>query len=218
LKTKNKTLKQKQNIRRKLVMKTKNNIQKTALRTVAAATGLAILSFTVNAQGLMKSLFENNEINHIAMVMENSNYNSLASNTFIGSFTNAETYAAYLAPETEETLNVEDWMVNESNFTTMLQIETETESPLEVEDWMTNESKFGAFADMIEPANEEALNLETWMVDENHFTGNENSNTVIETKANAKVFSTSTFFFRDVVTESKLMVEDWMINQAVWGK
>jgi len=191
-------------------MKTKNNIQKTVLKSVAAATGLAILSFTVNAQGVLKSFFENDGINNIAMVMENTNHNSSASNNFSRSFTNAETYAAYLKADTEEPLNVEDWMVDNTNSATMFKLETE--SPLEVEDWMTNESKSGAFVAILETATEEELNLEAWMTDENQFNNNENKTTAIETKVNTRVFSTSTFFYRDVVNESKLLVEQWMIN------
>jgi hypothetical protein len=199
-------------------MKTKNNIQKTALKSVAAATGLAILSFTVNAQGALKSFFENDGINHIAMVMENTNHNSSASNNFSRSFISAETYAAYLETATEEPLNVEDWMVDNSNSATMFKLETETESPLEVEDWMTNESKFGAFAAILETTTEEEMNLEAWMTDENQFSSNENKTTGIETKANTKVFSTSTFYYCDVVNENKLLVEHWMINPEFMGK
>jgi len=199
-------------------MKTKNNIQKTALKSVAAATGLAILSFTVNAQGVLKSIFENDGINHIAMVMENTNHNSSASNNFISSFTSAETYAAYLEADTEEPLNVEDWMVDNTNSATIFKLEAETESTLEVEDWMTKESKFGAFAAILETATEEELNLEAWMTDENQFNINENKTTGIETKVNTKVFSTNTFYYREVVNESKLLVEQWMINQEFLGK
>jgi hypothetical protein len=248
-------------------MKTKNNNQKTALKAVAAATGLAILSLTVNAQGVLKSFFENDGTEHIAMVMENTN-NSFAANNYSRNFTSAETFAAYLEAETEEPLNVEDWMVdedcftmsaeletetetpleiedwmtsestfginsayietetekplqledwmvNETNFTTVLQIETE--SPMEVEDWMTDETKFGAFTVLLATTVEEELNLEAWMLNENLFYGNENSTTGLET-INSKVFSTSTFFFKDVVIENKLIVEDWMTNTALWVK
>ena len=196
-------------------MKTKNNIQKTALKSVAAATGLAILSFTVNAQGSMKSFFENNEISHIAMVMEET-HNSFASNNTTRSLTDAEVFATYLATETEEPLHVENWMVNESNFTTAFKIEAETETPLQVEDWMTNESTFDVYSALLETETEEELVLEDWMINESTF-----ANTQRETKATGKsstIISTKTFVYREVNIEEKLEVEGWMINPTIWGK
>jgi len=224
-------------------MKTKNNIQKTALKTVAAATGLAILSFTVNAQGVLKSLFENEEINHIAMVMENANHNSFISNTYNRSFTSAETFAAYLVNETEEPLNIEDWMsnentfdgfsaaletetetemviedwmMNENSFTAVFNIETETENPLQVEDWMTEESDFNSFSALLITETESELVVEDWMINEKNFNNNQIENKV--TKNESKPISTATFFYREVNTEEKLEVESWMLNSKLCGK
>jgi len=196
-------------------MKTKNNIQKTALTSVAAATGLAILSLTVNAQGSMKSLFENNEINNIAMVMEKT-YNSFTSNNTTKSLTDAEAFATYLEKETEETLQLEDWMMNESNFTAAFNIEAETENPLQVEDWMTNESAFDANSALLVIETEKELELEDWMFNENTFANTQNENTV--TKTSSTIISTSTFVYREVNIEEKLEVEHWMINPKIWGK
>ena len=224
-------------------MKTKNNIQKTALKTVAAATGLAILSFTVNAQGALKSFFENDGINHIAMVMENANHNSFASNAHNRSFTSAETFAAYLVNETEEPLNIEDWMsnentfdgfsaaletetetemviedwmMNENSFTSVFNIETETENPLQVEDWMTEESDFNSFSALLITETESELVLEDWMMNEKIFNNNQIENKV--TKNESKPISTATFFYREVNTEEKLEVESWMLNSKLCGK
>ncbi len=172
-------------------MKTKNNIQKTAFKSVMAATGLAMLSLTLNAQDSLKSLFENNGTNHMALAAKTNN-DWFKSNFKAKSFFNTNTFAAYLAEETEE--------------------------PLHLEDWMTKESNFNANSFSLEVETEEELNLEDWMLDEKRFNGNQNSNTEIEVKVNSKVFSTSTFFFKDVVIESKLSVEDWMINPKVWIK
>lgn len=224
-------------------MKTKNNIQKTALKAVAAATGLAILSFTVNAQGALKSLFENEEINHIAMIMENANHNSFASNTHNRSFTSAETFAAYLAPETEEPVNVEDWMtnentfdgfsaaletetetemviedwmMNENSFTAVFNIETETENPLQIEDWMTDESDFNSFSALLITVNESELVLEDWMMNEKIFNNNQIETKI--TKTESKPISTATYFYREVNIEEKLEVESWMTIPAFLGK
>ncbi|HSO87870.1 MAG TPA: hypothetical protein VLQ91_15040 [Draconibacterium sp.] len=223
-------------------MKTKNNIKKTVLHTVATTTGLAILSLTVNAQVTFKSLFETEGINHFAMATENANI-SFASNTHNRNFTSAETFAAYLVNETEEPLNVEDWMTNESafdgfsasleteteteleledwmmnenNLTAALKIETETENPLEVEDWMTDESNFNSFSALLKTETESELVLEDWMTNEKIFNNNQNETKV--TKNESEPISTTTYFYREVNIEEKLEVESWMLNSNNWGK
>jgi hypothetical protein len=223
-------------------MKTKNNIQKTVLHTVAAATGLAILSLTVNAQVTLKSLFETEGINHFAMVTENAN-NSFVSNTYKRSFTSAETFAAYLVNETEEPLNVEDWMTNENafdgfsaaletetetelvvedwmmndnSFETTLKIETETENPLQVENWMTDESNFNSFSALLKTETETEMVLEDWMMNEKIFNNIEKVSA--KTKTGSKPISTATFFYREVNIEEDLEVEGWMLNSNTWGK
>jgi len=196
-------------------MKTKNNIQKTVLTSVAAATALAILSFTVNAQGSIKSFFENNEISHIAMVMEET-HNSFALNNTTKSLTDAEVLATYLATETEKPMLIEDWMVEENNFVMPAKLEAETETPLQVEDWMTVESTFDVYSALPETEIEEELVLEDWMINESTF-----ANTQKETKATEKsstIISTKTFVYREVNIEEKLEVEPWMINPKIWGK
>lgn len=223
-------------------MKTKNNIQKTVLHTVAAATGLAILSLTVNAQVTLKSLFETEGINHFAMVTENAN-NSFVSNTYKRSFTSAETFAAYLVNETDEPLNVEDWMTNENavegfsatletetetelvvedwmmnnnSFKTNLVIETETENALHLENWMTDEINFNSFSALLKIDTETELVLEDWMKNEKIFNNIEKVTEI--TKTGSEPISTATFFYREVNIEEELEVEGWMLNSNVCGK
>jgi hypothetical protein len=198
-------------------MKTKNNTQKTALKAAAVATGLVILSFTVYAQETMKPLFENNETSNIAMVTGKMSKNSFAPTNTI-SLIKADAFASYLVKATEEEMKLEDWMLEENNFTTKYQIKTETESPLEVENWMTKESSFDANSFNLEVEMEEELNVEAWMLDESNFNGIQNNSASNEPKLNNKVFSTSTFFFKDVVIESKISVEKWMTDPNVWEK
>ena len=205
-------------------MKTKNNIQKTALKSAAAATGLVILSFTLNAQGVFKSLFVNDGAEHIAMVMENTNNNSFASNTYSRSFTGAEAFAAYLAAETDEPLNVEDWMMDENNFEMSAELEAETESPLEIEDWMTNESNFGVNSVNLEAETEETLQLEDWMMNETNFntkiqieTETESPLEVEDWMTNHSYFNVNTFSM-ELEPEENLNLEDWMTNPKVWEK
>lgn len=223
-------------------MKTKNNIRKTALQIAAAATGIAILSFTVNAQETFKSFFETTGINHYAMVTESAD-NSMFSGKHISNYTSAETYAAYLVNETEEPMNleawmtnentfdgytaslepvtekemaIENWMMNENSFTSTLNIEIETENPLQVESWMTEENNSTSLSVLIETETETELVKENWMLTENIFGNNELKAKTVKTEA--QPISTATFFYREVNNEEKLEVESWMLNADVLGK
>jgi len=196
-------------------MKTKNNIQKTVLKSVAVVTGLVILSFTVNAQGFMNLNFENNGTNHIAMLMDNSE-NSLTKTNNVNSLTIVKAFENYLVEETEKTMPLEDWMINESSIAATFSIETETENPLEVEDWMKEESSFNSFSAMLEAETESELVLESWMFDEKIFNNKVYENKV--TKNESQPVSTATFYYREVNIEKKLEVEGWMLSSNTWEK
>jgi len=69
-----------------------------------------------------------------------------------------------LEVETEDALEVEEWMLDETNFGTFLHIEEATEEVLEIEDWMYDENVFSP-----NPVMEEfdaPLELEKWMTAE----------------------------------------------------
>jgi hypothetical protein len=195
-------------------MKTTNKIQKTAL--VAVAAGLAIICFASNAQPAMKSLFENIETNHIAMVMGKTNNSLGATMLHSGNLSGANAFAAYLATETEEPLELEDWMIDETSFATITFIEAETETPMEIEDWMINESNFDVNSFSLEIETEEEMNLESWMLDENNFNENINSEKSDKAKVSNKIISTSKYVFSDVNNEGTLKIEDWMLNSNIW--
>jgi len=197
-------------------MKTKNNVQQAAFKSIIAATGLAMLSVTLNAQDSLKSLFENNGTNHMALATK-TNDNWLKSNVKTKSLISTNTFATYLSEETEEPLHLEDWMLNEVNFSNLFHIETETEGSLKIEDWMTKESNFDLNSFNFEVETEEELSLEGWMLDENHFNANQMSSFIAQ-KENNKIISTSTFVYREVNEESTLKIEDWMINSKTWKK
>lgn len=223
-------------------MKTKNNIQKTALQIAAAATGIAILSCTVNAQETFKLFFETTGINHYAMVTESSD-NSMFSGKHISNYASAETFASYLVNETEEPMNVETWMTNENtfdgytayleteteeelyienwmtdgnNFTTVFNIATETENPLQVESWMTVENNFSALQALTVTETEAELATEDWMLTENIIGSNEQKTKT--TKTESQPISTATFFYREVNNEQKLVVESWMLKTDLMVK
>ena len=55
-------------------MKTKNNVQKAILKSMAMGISLVLITLTVNAQDFWKSILENASINEIALAMvETSN-------------------------------------------------------------------------------------------------------------------------------------------------
>ena len=171
-------------------MKTKNNVQKAILKSMAMGLSLVLISLTVNAQDFWKTIFENNSFNVIALAMvDNTIETSPAS-------TDANALAIYMEEEIEETLDVEEWMTNENNFGTFLTIEVENENSLELEDWMTNETLFDAYSMYFEIETEEALELEDWMTKATNF-------------SNLSIQMTNE-------TEDELELEDWMISEKIW--
>lgn len=171
-------------------MKTKNNIQQTILKSLAVVVSLVIISFTVTAQDYWKSLLKSFDFNEmeLAMVDDISIDNREE--------TNAYYFESLLIKETEEALELERWMIDESNFITLFSIDEESESPLNIEDWMTDEAFFTANSFYIEVETEETLNLENWMTDANYF---EPSPIQIMEEADAK-----------------LDLEDWMLDEELF--
>jgi hypothetical protein len=168
----------------------RNNAQKTSLNVFAIIISLVILSITVDAQGIWKSFIEMSNANKNDLVMVNSTENLTTENE-ANVFTTSS-YAVYSEQETEESLELEEWMTNDAYFSTSTIMEEETEKPLELEAWMTNESLF-AVNTAFGTETEDALELEDWMTDENYF-------------------SQSTIQFVEE-TENALELEDWMLNE-----
>jgi len=173
-------------------MKTKNNVQKAITKTFAAGISLVLISITVNAQDLWKSVIENSGLNTIATAMVEPV--SGTANTENYNATNADLTAFNV--ETEAPLELESWMTDESIFHSSLNIETETEAPLALEDWMTNENVFNVNNFTLEEEAEEALSLENWMTDDNYF----------EVKT-VKIIEE---------TEEPLELEEWMTSEKIW--
>lgn len=94
---------------------------------------------------------------------------------------------------TETTLQLEEWMTNETiwNTTDMELFVQETEANLEVEAWMTNHRTWHAHFNLFNET-ESGLELENWMINE------------------------FTWEISEATEEQKLVVEDWMINSEYW--
>ncbi|WP_346854171.1 hypothetical protein [uncultured Draconibacterium sp.] len=96
----------------------------------------------------------------------------------------------------ESSLQLEDWMTDETLWNTfsteMTEFATETETDMEIENWMTN-TKVWNFSNNFGIESETSLDLEAWMTNE----------TTWETNKNTE--------------ETALVVESWMINDRFWN-
>ncbi len=136
-------------------MKTKNNVQKTILRSGAVVVSLVLISLTVSAQDFWKKLLVNSSFNEIALAMKET-----SKKDEIPATSESDLSAIYFIQEEIETpLHVEGWMTDEMNFSkAIFNLETERENKLELENWMLDE---GLFENSQE--SEPKLNVENWM-------------------------------------------------------
>lgn len=157
-------------------MKTTNNVQKTENRNfekpvnkfLAVVASLILISLTVSANGFWKQLLTNNTYGKMAVLMvdqENENKELLAYATSAKSSVEIKHAAPAFnfEPAREKNLEIENWMTNETLFTSVDQVAIE--KPLEIEDWMLDDQNFGSGNDT-----EPALEIESWMIDSNFWT------------------------------------------------
>jgi len=192
--------------------KTGNNFQKSISKSLAVVTSIALVSISLNAQDLDHSLFENISFNEttLAMVHTTTKTNLVS--------TNVDAFKALTATENEGELQLEDWMMNENNFSPRVFVELETESPMELESWMTNESLFDIHSAYLEVETEEELTLENWMKDENNFSQKslqltQETETALELEnwmLNEDLFSTH------LTVDQPLEMENWMVSEVIW--
>ncbi len=176
-----------------------NNVQKAIIKSLAIVISLVLISFTVNAQNFWKALLENNSLNEIAMFMVDLKPVSTANENTAANMMDASTLAAYMETETEETLELEDWMINDNYFTpATVSMEVDSESPMELENWMTNDNYFGSFSSMFEVDSERPMELKSWMTDGKYFVSN------VITFENE--------------TEKPLQLENWMVDNKFWKR
>ena len=164
----------------------RNNVQKTFLNVAALIISLIILSTTVDAQGIWKSFLEINNANGKDLVMVNETKNP--SSVKKADLLKANSNKAYSEQETDEALNLEDWMTNESYFAVNT---VETEEALQLEDWMTNENYFIPSSFQLNTVIDSPLELEDWMLNDNYFHSVKNE-------------------------EQPMALENWMIAENYW--
>ncbi len=136
-------------------MKTKNNVQKTVLRSGAVIISFVLISFTVSAQDFWMKLLTNSSFNEIAIAMvETSKSKELPANP---SKNYSDLNNSYIY---EPVLKLENWMTSENYFNHSASFfANEADSPLEFENWMISESKFDVQKNQVQP-----LELEAWMI------------------------------------------------------
>ena len=196
-------------------MKTTNKIQKAAI-TVALAAGFSILGFSIDAQvenRLMPEIYSANNL-ALATIKHGNHYFSSTINS--SNSKTASTFAALLEKETEIPLNVEGWMLDDSNFSGTTSIETEIETPMEIENWMLDENTFIVNSVVIETAIDEQLELEDWMLNENKFeVKNYNASHNFQVQTGKYIFINNISFPAEI-KEKNLQLEDWMTNSNIW--
>ncbi len=131
-------------------MKTKNNVQKAILRSVAVVISFVLISLTVNGQDFWKRLLENSSFNEIALAMVKTPKATETSGSTTENFN-----FSLLENENDPTLELENWMLDENNFgSTVFEFAQESNNNLEIEEWMLTENV------------ETSLELEPWMTSE----------------------------------------------------
>lgn len=192
--------------------KTGSNNQVAISKSLAGILSITLVSATLNAQVDNYSFQEKSRVPETTLAMVN---NTTGTSRVAD---NAKTYSAFTETATEEALDVESWMMNESNFATMPRILTERESALEIESWMTNESVFNTNSSGLETEQEEALGLESWMTDENTFNYSTHPLTA-ETESALEIESwmlTDKVFSTKKCVEQPLQIEAWMLSELAW--
>ncbi|MGM0621259.1 MAG: hypothetical protein ACQETJ_09470 [Bacteroidota bacterium] len=139
-------------------------VQHVTLTMALISVSLMIMSVAANAQESMKSYYASNEADYTAFLRNEARPVSVKK----ASFNATATFAALLETESENLLEVEEWMVNENNFGTFISLEAETDEPLELEEWMTDEARFYTTFEIVEEAEGE-LKVENWMLNSNLF-------------------------------------------------
>ena len=136
-------------------MKTKNNVQKTVLRFAAVVVSFVLISYTVSAQDFWKRFLENSSFGHLAMAMVETGSDMADAFSY-----DSDAMTMFWEAETENNLELEPWMMDDSNFGNFnFSIEEVSDETLELEPWMLNQKLFQTTTET-----DATLELEAWMV------------------------------------------------------
>lgn len=120
-----------------------------------------------------------------------------------------------LASEGDAKMNIEKWMLNESNFSHTYKLETANDASLKMENWMTDANMFNA-AYYLETEAEKVLDVAEWMKNESNFFPSFSFETEKEDALelenwmmkNESLYSVYPWLYE---TEEELNVEEWML-------
>ena len=143
-------------------MKTKDKVQKAIANSMAIIISLVLFGINVNAQKYWETGIADS-LRPIAMAVSESLKTSLESD-YSEILRISSNDKILLEVETEEALEVENWMLDADLFEVHL-FSVETEEPLELEEWMYNENYFLIPGKDTLVENHENLELESWMID-----------------------------------------------------
>jgi hypothetical protein len=162
-------------------MKTTNITQKTEKRTIenslvktlAVVICFVLISLTGIANGYLKHLRVNNNFGKTTIQMdiqENGNLLAFASPGSVFHSSEMTKISSNFFNETasDNKLEVENWMINDSYFNANLVLDQEMiDAPLRMENWMLSNSNFSASD--YETESESALKIESWMTNETNW-------------------------------------------------
>lgn len=100
-------------------MKTINKVQKTVLKSLVLITGFILIGFTVIAQDTRSSFTQNKASNELALATADNRIESQPVSTIYSTYTDVNSFTGQLQTESENRLELEEWMTNEVLFFNM---------------------------------------------------------------------------------------------------
>ncbi len=192
--------------------KTENTVKKSTSKWLVVILSIALISSSLDAQNLGYSYSEKMNFAENTYAMYDANV-SLRSNSG-----NHSAFLASVETEQEESLQIENWMLDNTYFRAYDLIIAEEENPMEIERWMTNEMNFGSVSLLLEPAVDEDLEIEKWMTNEHTFS---NLHLLAEQESENKLevenwMLNTDLFLANGSYEAPLTIENWMVSEQIW--
>jgi hypothetical protein len=136
-------------------MKTKNNVQKTVLRSAAVVASFVLISLTVTAQEFWKAVLTNSSFNQIALAMVETSKKTNAPASATGNSSNSTFYVT----DYDSKLEIENWMTDNNSYRADFIQQVAKDENLQVENWMLGDQIF-----VVATETEDPLTLENWMI------------------------------------------------------
>jgi hypothetical protein len=152
-------------------MKTRNSkLQNSELKSITSFIAVFTAALLINAQAFAKE--------------KSTRFNA-----------GTEAFAEIITTETDATMNLESWMLNNNNFYHAFELDAAVESYLKLESWMTDVKLFNTVLSLEEEMDNE-LKVEEWMLSEISF---------------------SLAFNLEIETEDTLDLQAWMVSDSLFN-